>query len=484
MDWTQAPRVLLVWPDRGRLLSNRLDLVILERYCSAHGSQLALMTKNPEIQFHAEQAGIPVFHSRKSAQLQPWRKSFREFRRRDLEEHAAEPREVDLFTRGGNSQRKEIPLWGRITLFTLGVLGVLSIAGMLLPSAEVSIQDEKTWRELVIPVQVDPDLDEINFSGILPAREATVLLEEQASRSATGQISIPETYSQGEVIFSNLAENPIQIPKDTILSTATEDPILFITLSPGETPAGQGEEITIKIQALEPGSSGNVDSSSITRINHEFGADLSVYNPEPTSRGSDLLIPSPSQEDRELLSLSLQEDLDILALEKIRQQLSDGDILLSPVPYLIETVEETFIPIEGSSGDTLKLTRRVRFGILFVSGKDLRTLAINTVNAQYRGSELEAIQNSISVSPQNIPVISSDPTQKWDLEIKWIEKRIFDKTEIIQLVLGKIPTEAEDLIQEFLNLSDPPVINLQPQWWFRLPALPFRININLIGGEA
>jgi hypothetical protein len=97
---------------------------------------------------------------------------------------------------------------------------------------------------------------------------------------------------------------------------------------------------------------------------------------------------------------------------------------------------------------------------------------------------LEAIQNSISVSPQYITGISFDPTQELDLEIKWIEKRIFDKTEIIHLVLGKIPTEAEDLIQEYLNLSDPPVINLKPQWWFRLPALPFRININLLGGEA
>ena len=484
MDWTQAPRVLLVWPDRGRLLSNRLDLVLLERYCSAHGSQLAIMTKDPQIRFHAEQAGIPVFQSRESAQLQPWRKSFREFRRRDLEEQAAGPREVDLFTKEGSSQRKEISIWGRITIFTLGVLGVLSIAGMLLPSAEVSIREEETWRELVIPVQVDPDLEEINFSGILPAREVIVLLEEQASRSATGQISIPEKYSQGEVIFSNLDENPTLIPKDTILSTAGEDPILFMTLKPGETPAGQGEEIAIMIQALEPGSSGNVDSSSITRINQDFGADLSVYNPESTSGGSDVLIPAPSQEDREVLSLSLQEDLEILALEKIRQQLSDGDILLSPTPYLIETIEETYLPVEGSSGDTLILTRRVRFGMLFVSGEDLRTLAINTVNAQYRGNELEAIQNSISVVPQTIPTLSSDPTQEWGLKIRWIEKRIIDNTEIIQLVLGKKPTEAKDLIQEFLDFSDPPVIRLKPEWWFRLPVLPFRININHIEGEA
>ena len=75
LDWAQAPRVLLVWPDQDKVLRNRLDLILLERYCSSHGSQLALQTKDQEVIFQAGKAGIPVFQTRREAQLQPWGKS-------------------------------------------------------------------------------------------------------------------------------------------------------------------------------------------------------------------------------------------------------------------------------------------------------------------------------------------------------------------------------------------------------------------------
>jgi len=34
MDWSQTPRVLLVWPERGKVFRNRIDLVLLDRYLS------------------------------------------------------------------------------------------------------------------------------------------------------------------------------------------------------------------------------------------------------------------------------------------------------------------------------------------------------------------------------------------------------------------------------------------------------------------
>jgi len=482
MDWSQTPRVLLVWPERGKVFRNRIDLVLLERYCSAHGSQLALLTKDLVVKSQAEEAGIPVFHSRKTAQLQPWRKSFREFKRRDLEQQAAEPRGFDFFDREKEPRRKDIPIWGRIAIFTVGVLAVLTIAGLLLPSAEVTILKEETWKDIVIPVVADPETREINISGTIPFQEIIVLLEGDTSRSASGQISIPHEYAQGEVIFTNLTEDSFVIPINTILSTGTENPILFITQNSRKTPAGRGEQTTIRIQALVAGTSGNVDVGQITRINQEFGADLSVDNPEPTSGGTDLYIPSPNQKDRDKLSVSLRKELGNIALDHIQGQLSSEDILLSPDLIQEEIIQEEFTPPAGSSGDTLTLTRTSQFHMVYISGEDLRTLALKAINARYLGNEIKSIPGSIRLTHLSIPEPRSDQSYGWDLGVEWKEIRVIPEHEIIQLVLGKKMADAETLLQESLNLKYPPVIKLSPGWWYRLPALPFRINIFQEGG--
>ena len=477
MDWSQTPRILLVWPERGKVFRNRIDLVLLERYCSSHGSQLALLTTDPEVQFQAEQAGIPVFHSRKSAQLQSWRKSFREFKRKELEQHAGDPREFDFSKREEFIPRREIPTWGRILIFTMGVLAVLVIAALLLPSAEVTILEEDIWRDLVIPVTADPAVKQVNISGLIPAREMLILTEDQASRPSSGQIPIPDEYAQGEVIFTNLTDNAILIPENTILSTGSDNPVLFVTLSPGTAPEGGGEHIFILIRALEPGSSGNVRSDQINRINQKFGADLSVINPEPTSGGTDLLIPAPIQDDRDLLSIILMNELENNALKQVEGQLVLEDLLLSSEPILIETVEEIYSPAEGAIGDKLTLTKRVHFGFSFVSGDDLMTLAKIAVSTLYLGNEYEPLTDTLTLTHLSLPVSASNKTFVWDLGLKWKEKRILDEQEIIQQVLGKNPADVEILLMEYLDIQNPPEIKITPSWWFRFPAIPFRINI-------
>ena len=87
---------------------------------------------------------------------------------------------------------------------------------------------------------------------------------------------------------------------------------------------------------------------------------------------------------------------------------------------------------------------------------------------------------SISVNPYSDPTLNNEPTAEWDIQINWIEGRDLDEAKIIQLVLGKSIMEAQILLQEELNLSQQPRISLQPSWWFRLPALPFRINVTQV----
>jgi len=478
MDWSQTPRVLLVWPERGKVLRNRLDLILLERYCSSHGSQLALVTKDSEVIFQAGEAGIPVFQSRKTAQLQPWRKSFREFERRDLLAKNKEFRERDLFSRSVKPVRKELRPWIRISIFIAAVLAVLAIAGMLLPSAVITIEKEVDQKSLIVPIRAMMGEDQIQISGQVPVRELTVEAEDQQSIPTSGTTAIPAEYAVGEVVFTNLGEEIITLPINTILSTDSENPVQFLTSETGKLPPGVGESITIPVSAINPGKMGNVLADQITTISTSLEAEVSVNNPLPTSGGTDIVISAPNSSDRRLLSRDLSFSLKGLASEEIRALLSQNDILLTPDLEELEIIEEIFTPEEGAPGIELDLKKKVRFLALYVSEEDLLSLAADLVKAQYQEDDYEPLLESITISQLSSPIPRAAGSFTWRMEVTWNEQKSLDHNEILQMILGKKPLDAKVLLQKNLELEVPPRIKLSPSWWLRIPALPFRISIN------
>ncbi len=61
MSWSQAQRILLVWPAAGRLTNAKLDLTLIARKADSLGAQLAVVTRDPLLCFYADQLGISVF---------------------------------------------------------------------------------------------------------------------------------------------------------------------------------------------------------------------------------------------------------------------------------------------------------------------------------------------------------------------------------------------------------------------------------------
>jgi len=478
MDWSQTPRVLLVWPERGRVLRARLDLILLERYCSSHGSQLALVTRDPEVIFQAGEAGIPVFQTRKTAQLQPWRKSFREFKRRELEDKIVEVRGNDLFSREIKPVHKDLPTWTRISIFIAAVIAVLAIAGMLLPSASITIEKEINQKSLTVPIRAIIGEDQVQISGQVPVQELAIEAEDQQSIPASGTTAIPSEYASGEVVITNLGEEVVTIPINTILSTDSGNPVQFLTLESSKLPSGVGEAITIPVSAINPGKSGNVNADQITTISTSLEAEVAASNPLPTSGGTDIIISAPNSSDRRRLSRNLSFSLKEIAAEEISNLLSQEDMLLTPDLGEFEIIDEIFSPEEGSPGVELHLNKKVRFLILYTSGDDLLSLATDLVKAQYHEDDFEPLVESITISQISSPIQGTSDSFTWKMEVTWNEQKIIDHNEILQMVLGKKPADAMILLQEILDLNVTPRIELSPSWWLRIPALPFRISIN------
>jgi len=481
MDWSQTPRVLLIWPEKGKVLRARLDLILLERYCSAHGSQLALLTTDKEVIFQAGQAGIPVFHSRKEAQFQPWGKSFREFQRQDLENYAANRVPVVPFEREVPQSRKEYPRWIRISIFTAGILAILTLAAFLLPSAEITLLPQYNQHTLSIPVQAQPDRVQITLSGVVPARELMVLVEDQLSTPSTGSVPIPAEYARGEVVFTNLSQDEITIPPETILSTAGEKPILFRTLTGGSTPPEQGGQIILEVEAYLPGESGNIPANQITKINFEAGAELTVTNPSPTEGGSDIQIPAPTLVDRLKLAREMDQLLENQAREEIAQSITEEDVLLTTRLNEFELVKEEYSPQDAGPGELLWLDKSVQYLVHYAAAEDIYQLASDLVKAQYQDdSDIPAL-DSIQVQVTSPPVRKGSENYHWEVQVSWLDQQTLSRGYISQWITGHPATEAEQILLEKLDLEGSPQIILKPSWWPRIPWLPIRIQI--IQGE-
>ena len=478
MDWSQTPRVLLVWPAKGKVLRARLDLILLERYCSSHGSQLALLTSDREVIFQAGEAGIPVFQSRSEAQLQPWGKSFREFRRRELEKYAAENLPSVPLEREAPQPRKKYPLWARLSIFTVGVLSVFTLAGFLLPSAEITVQPQGRQHSLSIPVEAQPGRSQITLSGLVPARELIIMVEGQLSTPTTGTAPIPAEYAHGEVVFTNLGEEGFNIPEDTILSTTGDKPVLFRTLTGGNTPSEQEGEISLKVEAYLPGVSGNIPANQIWTINLEVGAELTVTNPAPTEGGTDTKFPAPTLVDRLILAREMTQLLEEMAWDKINQELGSEDILLTDRLNDFEVIKEEYSPLGDAPGKLLWLDKTVQYLVYYISADDLHKLANDLVQAQYQDNSYSPDLNSIQLQPTSSSDKSGEQNYLREIEVSWIDNLIISREEIIDWISAKSLAEAEKILLNNLDLEEDPQIILQPRWWPRIPSLPFRIHVN------
>jgi len=517
MMGVKSGRILLVWPDHGRLLSRRLDLVLLKRFSTTLGAPLALVSKDPDVRYFAPRIGIPVYKSLQQAQNPRWRVP-RDLRKSQFEETLSpagnlittnslhkKPR-TNISRLRPERTTKALSTFSRLVFFVLGVLALLLIAATLLPRAEIILNPQVQNQETSILVQANPDVNSVNLSGIVPVYLKTVIVEGRDSIPVSGSIILPDKSAAGNVVFTNLTDQKVTIPEGTIVRTlevfpyeatitdnqssedssskvpttgtiSTKDiPLRFSVTQTTEVSAGPGISVTVPVRCLIPGSIGNLPANSLIAFEGLLGTKLKATNPEPTTNGSERIELAPTQVDRRKLALLLYEGLKETALEEIERDLSHGDILLYSSIELLHTVEETYLPADLQPADRLSLSQRLEFQASYVSEEDLINLAQAVLDAGLP-ENFYAIEESIEIKNLEKPVLSSDKIAHWNLYAHRQVQAKISKSQAIQLTLGLDPTQAQEQLRFYLLLGNPPHIKLFPNWWPRMPIIPFRIVI-------
>lgn len=490
MGWGQTSRILLVWPPRGRVLDRRLDLVLLKRRAAELGSQLALVTADPEVRFYARQLAIPVFENVRQAERASWRPPRRRRTRlpdtsRPLSPRLWRQRRLPLDLEGLRAAaHPPTPRWlthliTRLTAFSLGVFSVLAIAALLLPSARLNLHPETITQRLTIPVSASPQHQTVELNGQVPAHWRPVIVEGRDTLAVSGRIPIPDKPARGEVVFTNLSDQSLQIPAGTVVSTLDDPPVRFTTQE-DVTLEAAATSPPVAIQAVDPGAQGNVPAESIRAIEGPLGLNLLVVNPTATYAGSNRSAPAPSAEDYDRLYATLYAALAESALQEIQASLSPGDLLLSAEPRLRATLEKKYTPAEPQPGNQLELVLRLEFEALVVSAGDLEALARQALSAALQSS-YQPLPETLSLEHRNPPRLSAAREEgRWAMQASWQAIARISPQQAIRLALGLRPEQAARRLAQQLPLESTPQIQPIPSWWPRLPVLPFRFQVSLV----
>jgi hypothetical protein len=277
------------------------------------------------------------------------------------------------------------------------------------------------------------------------------------------------------VRFSNITGNKVDLPVGLVVATTSDPVIRFLTVNPATVPAGSGQTVDVAVKAVLPGNYGNIPPGQIQIIEGPLGLELSVQNIEPMQGGSDLNVPMPVESDYNQLSQRLNQNLQKVALDKIKATLITGQSVIPASLTKKNVIKETREPPEGKPADRLKLTMQIEFTAWTYSDENVQSAVRVALDAN-RPSDQVVVPDSLFITPLGDPALTLD-TARWQVQAVQKVHPVWSPESVTRLITGKKTDLAKSILLKQFKLTAPAQIMISPSWWPYLPFLPFRIQV-------
>lgn len=473
MEWNHASRILLVWPKRERLLENELELQVIQRQAAKLGAQIALICRDPKVIENAEHLNISVFSSVPAAEGSRWKTNYGHFNKIANSDFIHSLQKKEFLKAKPQPSKKAVDLRRGIAIL-LAALAIISLVIYLVPSARVTIYPQTQEKQITLSIWASPQVKGINLNGNLPAVKKEIEVSDELQGQSSGTTGIPSEFASGEVVFTNLTTEPAVVPKDTVVSTASDPAVRFQTVSEIMVPAGKVARESVAIQAIQAGVSGNLDESALTIVEGPLGVKLSVTNELPTSGGTEQLAPSPTDGDYEKLKSELLKRLRQKAateIETMDEKLIDGSFNSGTVTSEVRSLEP------GTPGEQFTLTLSVRFSGLLYSESDLQLLARQAMAASLISSAGENYSGEVKLSLKNPDIKISVDGAHWQETVSAMVGQRVDVNQLTQAMAGKKISDARQFLLANVPSRANPVISVSPPGWNWLPFAGYQIQI-------
>jgi len=476
MVWSQARRILLVWPSQGRWRQGKLELKLLRQHAISMGMQLAVVTKDRRVKFFARQVNFPVFKTILQAQNSEWEQN--KLQDIPLKEKSQYTKLLEL----RQNLAPEAPAWwehpaARVLSLSISVLAFMSLAVLIIPGATITIVPKVESQSMIFDILADPSTTIINYSsGSIPTYKVETVVQGEETIHVSGSAVFPDQSAVGQLSFKNTSSEDITIPVGTMVKTRGTLPIRFITTSNKEITVKPEQTVQLEAQAMIAGVSGNLAKNQLVVIEGSLPSSLTVTNLIPTTGGTQKNIPAPSSQDQASLRKQLITTLERAALEKMQTQLAEGDWIISPTLTLVETSSETYFPALGEPGNNLKLAMEAQFQAQVISDDTLRRLVEPIMDA-YTPSGYLGVPNSLAFTQTNQPIQVDNGKAQFRIKAtRSVQAQIPQKL-VAQSVLGRTTSQAEENLLASIPVAERAQINLFPGWWPRMPWLGMRVSI-------
>ncbi|HBG74354.1 MAG: hypothetical protein A2X25_13625 [Chloroflexi bacterium GWB2_49_20] len=477
LSWGKTKRVLLVYPPSKVLILQRIDLLMIQRAAKKMGFSIGLVSRSKGVRKLAGELNIPVFKSIKAAQRRTWMGEDpgkkKNFERKPLK---------DLRSMGQEAKLKE-PEWKshigvRLSFFSLGVLAVLVLSLLFVPSAVIHLKLSDRMQSISMLVEADEKVAGVNLSGKIPAHTISVDVEGSRLVKIISKTKVPDKFATGIITFTNLTETEVVIPAGTIVTRLDNAGIRFETIEKGELVARIGEAIDLPVRALTPGEAGNMEANSLGSLVGDLGTSLLVTNPTPTIGGTDRFTTMATKSDRSDLFSSLETELRLNAIQKALVFLPEGDIIFPDTLIIGVNLQENYVPAAGQPGDSLSLYLKLSYSMQYAEYSDLIRVAEPAINA-----DLPAGFEPIADSTMNIEILKKPTTNPYgitnlNLIVSQKIREGVDTVYLSRLVQGLSVQEAYRILEKKFGQDTKPVIEIAPSWWPRLPIVALRIVIS------
>lgn len=469
LGWIQAPRVLLVWPDRGRVLTKRLELVRIQRYAQKRNIQIGLLTFDREVRQNAEELDLPIFDSLDDLPDSRWNMD------RPPSIRTTEETITRRITPSPRPSTERTPKWAdEIGKRRLRIQGALIICTLLLlgliaaPEAEIILTPvgENKQESFIITLEIDQSY--VNGKLSLPTETVELEISGTAFLSSSGWTSVPAEYARGVVFFTNHTEDPINIPFNTILRTDDPQAISFRTLKSVNLSGGFGARVETLVEALTPGVKGNVAAYAISAIEGPLGLVVSVNNQRPLTGGADDLQSMVTESDLEKLESVLKAELISTAQKRLSSQIGENQAIVEGGIRITDIIDQDINHESGDVGEVIEHLARVNTTALVYHRQELEKMIVNYVSSTLpEGKEL--VTNSLEYDMQTqVPSLNGD---KWGLRIR-VDYQAYDSIDSRKLrgmILGRSPESVNPILHEAIPELEKSSVTLSPRW---LPVLP------------
>jgi hypothetical protein len=475
----QGKRVLLVVPKDCPGLDSLVDLRLLGRQVIVLDKEVALVTRDRELKELARSLGFRTFSSVEKGQEAKWKGS------KPGAHHFS-----TMSPRYGPSS-KAIPApfgtetlrLGETILFSFLFVTMLALLGLILivfvPTATVILEPVTYPVSTTITIQANPDLEGLDFVNLrLPARVVEIEVVGSDQIATTASRDEPDTRATGEVVFTNKRSQATTVISGTIVTTSAGTTIRFHTTEEVTLPPQVGGRGRAPIEAIEPGPSGNVSAYSVNRVEGPTDRQVNVINVAPTEGGEMSQVTYVTNADKEQLRESLLQRLKQEGYDSLVAELGEEEFLPleSSVAFVLS---ETYDKFPGEAADSLGLHMRTLIRGTVVDREGAELLGLRMLQLEVREG-FQLLSEETKFQTGEISEADYDGTLAFEMRAEGVTWMEIDEADIREAIVGKPVAQAEEDLARQLRLGEEPSVEVSPEWWERVPWLPFRISVHVL----